>query len=45
MYKKRKNVEIKGINRDIIEVFAYYGSTVYAPITRDGLSLDKKANK
>lgn len=45
MYKKRKNVEIKGIKRDIIEEYANYGSTVYAPITRDGLSLDKKANK
>lgn len=45
MYKARKNVEIKGGKRDIIEEYASYGSTVYAPITRDGLSLDKKANK
>lgn len=45
MYKARKNVEIKGSKRDIIEDYAKYGSTVYAPITRDGLSLDKKANK
>jgi hypothetical protein len=45
MYKARKNVEIKGIKRDIIEEYANFGSTVYAPITRDGLSLDKKANK
>ena len=30
---------------DIIEEYANFGSTVYAPITRDGLSLDKKANK
>lgn len=45
MYKARKNVEIKGKKRDIIEEYANYGSTVYAPITRDGLSLDKKANK
>ena len=45
MYKARKNVEIKGTKRDIIEEYASYGSTVYAPITRDGLSLDKKANK
>jgi len=45
MYKARKNVEIKGIKRDIIEDYANFGSTVYAPITRDGLSLDKKANK
>ena len=45
MYKARKNVEIKGQKRDIIEEYSNYGSTVYAPITRDGLSLDKKANK
>jgi hypothetical protein len=45
MYKARKNVEIKGKKRDIIEEYANFGSTVYAPITRDGLSLDKKANK
>ena len=45
MYKARKNVEIKGTKLDIIEEYASYGSTVYAPITRDGLSLDKKANK
>jgi hypothetical protein len=45
MYKARKNVEIKGHKRDIIEEYANFGSTVYAPITRDGLSLDKKANK
>ena len=45
MYKARKNVELKSAHRDIIEEYAHYGSTVYAPITRDGLSLDKKANK
>lgn len=45
MYKARKNVEIKGRKRDIIEEYADFGSTVYAPITRQGLSLDKKANK
>ena len=45
MYKARKNVEIKGLKRDIIEDYANFGSAVYAPITRDGLSLDKKANK
>ena len=45
MYKARKNVEIKGKKRDIIEDYANFGSTVYAPITREGLSLDKKANK
>ena len=45
MYKARKTVEIKSTKRDIIEEYANFGSTVYAPITRDGLSLDKKANK
>ena len=45
MYKARKNIEIKGTKRDIIEEYANFGSTVYAPISRDGLSLDKKANK
>ena len=45
MYKARKGVEIKGAKRDIIEEYANFGSKVYAPITRDGLSLDKKANK
>lgn len=45
MYKARKNIEIKGHKRDLIEDYANFGSAVYAPITRDGLSLDKKANK
>lgn len=45
MYKARKNIEIKSHKRDIIEDYANFGSAVYAPITRDGLSLDKKANK
>lgn len=45
MYKARKNVEIKGLKRDLIEEYANFGSSVYAPITREGLSLDKKANK
>ena len=45
MYKARKGVEGTSTKRDIIEEYANFGSTVYAPITRDGLSLDKKANK
>ena len=45
MYKARKGVEISGNKRDIIADYDDFGSTVYAPITRDGLSLDKKANK
>jgi hypothetical protein len=36
MYKARKNVEIKGSKRDIIEEYSNFGSSV---------SLDKKANK
>jgi hypothetical protein len=31
--------------RDIIEEYADFGSKVYAPITREGLSLDKKGSK
>lgn len=38
-------MEIKGHKREVIEDYAGFGSTVYAPITREGLSLDKKANK
>ena len=45
MYKARKGVEVTGMKRDIIADYENFGSTVYAPITRDGLSLDKKANK
>lgn len=45
MYKARKNVEVTGNTRDIIADYENFGSTVYAPITREGLSLDKKANK
>ena len=45
MFKARKNVDTKGKRRDIIEDYSNFGSTVYAPITRDGLSLDKKASK
>ena len=45
MYKARKGVEYNDTKRDIIEEYDNFGSTVYAPITRDGLSLDKKANK
>lgn len=45
MYKARKGVEVNEMKRDIIQDYENFGSTVYAPITRDGLSLDKKANK
>ena len=42
MFKARKNVDNK---RDIIAEYSNFGSIVYAPITRDGLSLDKLASK
>lgn len=45
MFKARKNVDQKGKQRDIIKEYSSFGSVVYAPITRDGLSLDKKASK
>lgn len=45
MFKARKNVDQKGKARDIIKEYSNFGSVVYAPITRDGLSLDKKASK
>lgn len=45
MFKARKNLDHKGKKRDVIEEYSNFGSVVYAPITRDGLSLDKKASK
>jgi len=42
MFKARKNVDLKG-KRDIIKEYSNFGSVVYAPITREGLPLDKKA--
>lgn len=45
MFKARKNVDTKGKKRDIIKEYSNFGSVVYAPITRDGLPLDKKASK
>ena len=44
MFKARKNVDLKG-RRDIIKEYSNFGSVVYAPITREGLPLDKKASK
>lgn len=43
--KSRKELETDSISRDIIEEYANFASKVYAGITRDGLSLDKIANK
>ena len=45
MFKARKNLDNKGARRDIINQYSNFGSIVYAPITRDGLSLDKIASK
>lgn len=45
MFKARKNLDNKGAKRDIIQQYSNFGSIVYAPITRDGLSLDKIASK
>jgi hypothetical protein len=44
MFKARKNIDARG-KRDIIKEYSNFGSVVYAPITRDGLPLDKKASK
>ena len=45
MFKARKGVDQKGQKRDIIKEYSNFGSVVYAPITRDGLPLDKLASK
>jgi hypothetical protein len=43
--KSRKELDEDHITRNIIEEYANFGSKVYAGITREGLSLDKIANK
>ncbi|OMJ95564.1 hypothetical protein SteCoe_976 [Stentor coeruleus] len=45
MFKQRKAADIIGAKRDIIEEYSNFGSSVYAGITREGLNLDKLANK
>lgn len=45
MLKSRKKLEQDTPQRDIIEDYANFASRVYAGITREGLSLDKLANK
>lgn len=45
MLKSRKMVDEDTNTRDIIEDYANFASKVYAGITREGLSLDKIANK
>lgn len=43
--KSRKDLDSETQNREIIEEYANFASKVYAGITREGLSLDKLANK
>jgi Cilia- and flagella-associated protein 91 len=45
MFKQRKAADSLGVKRDIIEEYNNFGSSVYAGITREGLNLDKLANK
>ena len=45
MLKSRKEQEKETNKRDIIEDYANFASRVYAGLTREGLSLDKIANK
>lgn len=45
MFKQRKVADQMTVKRDIIEEYADYGSRVYAGVTREGLNLDKLANK
>jgi hypothetical protein len=45
LLKSRKMEDENGNVRDIIEDYADYGSNVYAGISREGLTLDKLANK
>ena len=45
MLKSRKVEDDDSTLRDIIEDYADYGSSVYAGISREGLTLDKLANK
>ena len=45
LMKSRKEIDDDHVNRNIIEDYSNFGSTVYAGITREGLSLDKIANK
>jgi hypothetical protein len=45
MFKERKKMDKTSNRRDVIEEYGNFGSTVYAGITREGMSLDKLANK
>lgn len=43
--KERKAEDVTSYKRDIISDYADFGSQVYAGISREGLTLDKLANK
>jgi hypothetical protein len=43
--KNRKAEDVETLKRDIILDYADFGSQVYAGISREGLTLDKLANK
>ena len=45
MMKSRNILDQDTRKRDIIQEYANFASKVYAGITREGLSLDKIANK
>ena len=45
LFKSRKGEDQIEIKRQIIEDYADFGSQVYAGISRQGLTLDKLANK
>ena len=45
LLKSRKEEDENGNIRDIIEDYADYGSNAYAGISREGMTLDKLANK
>ena len=45
MFKHRKSADELSKRRDIVDEYGNFGSTMYAGITRDGMSLDKLANK
>lgn len=45
MFKERKKMDKTSNQRDITEEYGNFGSTVYAGVTREGMSLDKLANK
>ena len=45
LFKSRKGEDEVSIRREIINDYADFGSQIYAGISRDGLTLDKLANK